>query len=212
MNISQKGIDLIKQFEGCRLVAYKPVPTERYWTIGYGHYGPDIKEHSVITKEVAEDKLKQDLEKFAIGVAAAIKFPVNQNQFDALVSFAYNCGIGNLQKSDLLKYVNTKQFQLAALEFAKWNHSGKNVLSGLVKRRQAECELFSTVDPVKERKIEILKPINLWKREGNKLKEVRTLKPGETYKIYGYDDLHGGQFNVGGGHWITNMKDYVKEL
>lgn len=70
--------------------------------------------------------------------------------------------------------------------------------------------VFEQPKPV-ERKLEILKPINLWKRSGDDLKMVRVLKPGEVFRVYGYDNLHGGQYNVG-GLWVTNMKDYVKEL
>ncbi|WP_445505759.1 glycoside hydrolase family protein [Niallia sp. 03091] len=142
MKTSKNGIDLIKKFEGCRLIAYKPVPTEKHYTIGYGHYGPDVRLGQVITQAQAEKLLKDDLKKYEDGVLSAIKVSLNQNQFDALVSFAYNLGVGALKSSDLAKYINKKDLVGAGKEFAKWIHAGGNVLSGLVKRRAAEAELF----------------------------------------------------------------------
>ena len=96
MNISNNGIQLIKQFEGCVLTAYKAVSTETYYTIGYGHYGSDVTEGMTITQEQAEAYLKQDLEKFE-GYVNTYVTNINQNQFDALVSFTYNCGLSNLK-------------------------------------------------------------------------------------------------------------------
>jgi GH24 family phage-related lysozyme (muramidase) len=145
MNISQKGIDLIKSFEGLSLKAYKPVAGEKYWTIGYGHYGADVRQGQVITKEQAEALLKKDLQKYVDGVNSVLKVPINQNQFDALVSFAYNCGVGALQKSTLLKKLNAGDYVGASKEFGKWVHgAGGVVLKGLVTRRQKEAKLFNT--------------------------------------------------------------------
>lgn len=149
MNISQNGVDLIKKFEGCRLKAYKPVPTEKYWTIGYGHYGPDVKENETITQQEAENQLKKDLEHYVHEIVVCLKVQVNQNQFDALISFAYNLGIGTLQKSDLLQFINHSDFKNAANEFEKFVHAGGKVLQGLVTRRNAEKELFLKPVPVK---------------------------------------------------------------
>ena len=98
MKTSTAGINLIKKFEGCRLNAYKPVPTEKYWTIGYGHYGPDVSQGMVITQAQAEIMLGIDLQKYEQAVERYTPFPLSQTQFDALVSFAYNCGAGNLQQ------------------------------------------------------------------------------------------------------------------
>jgi GH24 family phage-related lysozyme (muramidase) len=145
MNISQAGIDLIKKFEGCRLKAYKAVKSEIYYTIGYGHYGSDVKEGQVITQAEANSLLEMDLRKFVLGVNALLKVPVNQNQFDALVSFAFNCGVGALQKSTLLKYINKNDFKSAVNEFEKWVHAGGKILNGLVNRRAAEKALFLKV-------------------------------------------------------------------
>jgi GH24 family phage-related lysozyme (muramidase) len=143
MKISQAGIDLIKNFEGCSLKAYKVDGAgEKYWTIGYGSYGPHVKEGQVITKAQAEELLKEELERFVKGVDELVKVELNSNQEAALISFAYNCGLGNLKSSTLLKKVNAKDFKGAANEFGKWNKAGDNVLKGLVRRRAAEKELF----------------------------------------------------------------------
>jgi GH24 family phage-related lysozyme (muramidase) len=151
MDISQIGVDLIKRFEGFRNKAYKPVEEEEFWTIAYGHYGPDVKQNQVISKEDGEVLLKKDLKRFVDGVNKLLKVSVNQNQFDALVSFAYNCGLGNLGNSTLLKLVNKKDFKNAANEFDKWVHgANKKVLPGLVTRRKAEKALFLKKIPIKK--------------------------------------------------------------
>lgn len=142
MNISQNGINLIKSFEGLRLTAYKALNTEKYYTIGYGHYGADVRANETITEAQAENLLKKDLQKFVNAVNASVKVKLNQNQFDALVSFTYNCGINAFNSSDMLKYINKGDFKSAANEFDKWIHSGGKVIAGLVKRRAKEKELF----------------------------------------------------------------------
>lgn len=136
MKTSQKGIDLIKRFEGCRLQAYKPVSTEKYYTIGYGHYGADVTAGMVISQAQAEQYLILDLNKFETAVNN-LSLKLNQNQFDALVSFTYNCGPGNLNKLTLGRTIT--QIGEALLLYNK--ASGK-VLAGLTKRREAERALF----------------------------------------------------------------------
>lgn len=138
--ISQVGINLIKAFEGCRLNSYKC--QAGILTIGYGHTGLDVKTGQTITLKQAEELLVKDLQKFVKGVNEAVKTEITQNQFDALVSFAYNCGLGALRESTLLKLVNKKQFEAASLEFAKWNKGGGKVLAGLTRRRKTEHDLF----------------------------------------------------------------------
>ncbi len=137
MKINSKGLELIKSFEGCRLTAYKPVKAEKFWTIGYGHYGADVTQGMTITQAQAEQLLKQDLAKFEGYVEKYVSIPLTENQFSALVSFTYNCGAGNLQK--LVRNRNTAQIAEAILLYNK--ASGK-VLNGLVRRRKAERELF----------------------------------------------------------------------
>lgn len=142
MKLSTNGLNLIKKFEGCRLTAYKPVSSERYYTIGYGHYSASIYKGQQISQATAEQFLKNDVEAFANGVSKMVKVAINQNQFDALVSFAYNLGLTNLETSTLLKFVNQKKFANAADEFDKWIYSNGKVLAGLVTRRAAEKALF----------------------------------------------------------------------
>jgi GH24 family phage-related lysozyme (muramidase) len=142
MKLSNNGLALIKSFEGVRLTAYKAVSTEKHWTIGYGHYGPDVKQNMKITQAQADAYLKSDVARFEKAVNNNVKVPINQNQFDALVSFTYNCGEGALQRSDLLKLLNQGKYKEAANQFDLWNKSGGKVLAGLVKRRAKEKELF----------------------------------------------------------------------
>lgn len=142
MNISQKGIELIKSFEGLYTSAYlDPVGI---WTIGYGHTGSDVWQGKVITNEMAENLLHSDLNRFESGVNDLVKVPLTQSQYDALVSFAFNCGLGAFGSSDLLAKLNRKDYQGASNEFGRWVHGGGVVLQGLVRRRQAEKQLFDS--------------------------------------------------------------------
>jgi lysozyme len=147
MKTSQKGIDLIKQYEGLSLKPYRVHSGEKFLTIGYGHYGEDVTKDMRLTKVQAEDLLKKDLVKYETYVNNFVKVAINQNQFDALVSFVYNLGGGALQKSTLLKCINDKDFVGASKEFLKWTKvtladGTKQDMQGLVKRRASECALF----------------------------------------------------------------------
>ena len=138
MKISKNGINLIKRFEGLRLKAYKCVPTEEMYTIGYGHYG--VEAGMKITKEEAELILMQDLEKFEKRVMKYDPlYHFNQNQFDALVSFAYNVG-----SIDKLTAGGLRSIPVISTKMLDYNKSGGKVLSGLTKRRKAEQQLFNT--------------------------------------------------------------------
>lgn len=142
MRTSQTGIDLIKSFEGLVLTAYKPVKAEPYYTIAYGHCGPDVKPGQTITKAQAEQILKNDLIKYETAVTAYnYAYSWNQNEFDALVSFTFNCGTGSLK--NLLKNGTRSRTEIrnAILLYNK-DVSG-NTLAGLVRRRKAELELFN---------------------------------------------------------------------
>ena len=141
MTTSKAGIALIKRYEGCRLQAYKPIPAERYYTIGYGHYGPDVAPNMVISQAEAEAILVNDLKKYEQAVNST-GLTLNQSAFDALVSFAYNCGVGNLKK--LVANRTPEQIADAMLLYNKG--SGK-VLPGLTKRRQEERALFLSSNP-----------------------------------------------------------------
>ena len=138
MKTSEKGVALIKKFEGCRLQAYKPVATEQYWTIGYGHYGPDVAPNAVISQMQADAYLRLDLEKFEKKVEKYnAKYLWTQNEFDALVSFAYNIG-----SIDQLTANGTRSKQQIAAKITAYNKAGGKVLAGLTKRRAAEKEMF----------------------------------------------------------------------
>jgi lysozyme len=153
LQASANAIKLIQQFEGC--AKRRPDGTfEAYpdpgsggdpWTIGWGSTGPDIKPGTVWTQAQCDARLASHVDDFAAGVAKAVgAAPTSQNQFDALVSFAYNVGLGNLNSSTLLKKHKAGDFAGAAAEFPKWNKASGKVLPGLVKRRAAEAALYSS--------------------------------------------------------------------
>lgn len=145
MKISQQGIDLIKQFEGCRLAAYPDPATQADpWTIGYGHTGQEVVEGLTITAEEADAYLKEDLEKFEQCVGDALVTDVTQGQFDALVAFAFNVGCRAMSGSTLLQMTNAGQREAAAAQFARWNKANGKVMAGLTNRRQAERRLYMT--------------------------------------------------------------------
>ena len=187
MKTSQDGIDLIKKFEGCRLQAYKPVATEKYYTIGYGHYGPDVKAGQMITHAQAEAYLRADLEKFENAVNGTGR-AFSQPEFDALVSFSYNCGAGSLRS--LIKDRGKSQIADALLLY---NKAGGRVLEGLTRRRKAERDLFL------KGTAEIKKPATLPEiRFGDKGEAVKYLQSQLIAKGYSVG-LSGadGSFGVG---------------
>jgi len=139
MHISEHGLDLIRRFEGLRLDAY--LCPARVWTIGYGHTGPDVRRGLSIRPEDAETLLRQDVKRFEEGVNH-VAGACTQGQFDALVSFAYNLGLGALMSSTLLKRHRAGDYRAATLEFARWVHAGGRKLPGLVRRRAAEAERY----------------------------------------------------------------------
>ena len=143
MKTSPKGIALIKEFEGLRLKAYK-CPGE-VWTIGYGHTA-GVKSGMVITKAQAEEYLKADLiafERYLNGLGLAL----NQNQFDALVSFIYNVGTGNFSSSTLLRKIRVNPQDNSIMdEFLRWVYSKGRVLPGLQRRRLDEMKLYFSND------------------------------------------------------------------
>lgn len=160
--LGQAGLDLIKNFEGCRLTAYKPVDTEKYWTIGWGHYGADVVKGMKITQERADELLLQDVKSSVSCVNNPSYVPItaslNQNQFDALVSFCFNCGAGNLKTL----CANRTAEQIAS-KIPAYNKAGGRVLTGLVRRRAAEQALFNkAVDAVAELEPSTVKEVQLW--------------------------------------------------
>jgi len=130
VNISEKGIELIKHFEGFKLEAYKC--SAGVWTIGVGHTGPDVTEGLQISEIQAEELLKKDLRRFEQAITERVKVPINQNQFDALVSFAFNVGISALSSSTLLRLLNDgADKSIVAAEFQRWNKVDGKPIEGL---------------------------------------------------------------------------------
>jgi lysozyme len=166
-DINQAGLNLIKSFEGIMDGDPSTVNLDAYldpigiWTIGWGHAvrdgsgflrGKENKQRARdlypggITVAQAETLLRGDVMDTCRDVASLVKIKIGDNQFAALVSFAYNVGTGNLAKSTLLRKLNANDVQGAAVEFANWNKAGGKVLAGLTKRRAAEAQLFATPD------------------------------------------------------------------
>ena len=144
MQTSDKGIALIKQFEGCKLTAYQD--SVGVWTIGYGWTKPvdgkPIRAGMTIKQETAERLLKTGLVSYENDVSRLVKVDLTQGQFDALVSFTYNLGARSLSTSTLLRKLNAGDYAGAADEFLHWNKAGGKVLNGLTRRREAERDLF----------------------------------------------------------------------
>ena len=143
MNISNKGIELIKKFEGCRLKAYQD--SVDVWTIGYGHT-EGVYEGMEISQHQADIMLGSDLVKYANYINEYVTVSLNPNQFDALTSWVYNLGPGNLKSSTMLKVLNEGNYDDVPFQIKRWNKAGGKVLKGLVRRREAEAELFATGD------------------------------------------------------------------
>lgn len=144
MRTSENGVAVMHYFESCKLKAY-PDPGSQNgepWTIGRGHTGPEVTQGLVWTQAQADAAFIEDLRKFERGVAALVKVPLTQGQFDALVSFAYNVGLKALETSTLLRLVNVGDYEGASLQFPKWNKNDGTVMRGLTRRRYAEQALF----------------------------------------------------------------------
>ena len=140
LTIDVDGLKLIEESEGLRLTAYRdPIGI---LTIGYGHTGSDVYEGQVITQTEAEDLLKQDLSVAEGAVKQYVKVDITQREFDALVDFCFNCGIGNFRHSTLLTKINAGDFDGAEKEFIRWDRAGGKKLAGLTRRREAEAALF----------------------------------------------------------------------
>ena len=141
MQTSQTGIDLIKRWEGFRSKAY--ICPGNVWTIGYGHTA-GVKRGDTVTRLTAEQMLKQDVKVNEAAVSRWVKGPLNQNQFDALVSFTFNLGEDNLRKSTLLKLLNQGKYESVPSELMRWIYADKKRSPGLISRRQAEGKLFAS--------------------------------------------------------------------
>jgi lysozyme len=148
MRLTREGVALIKRYEGFRGEAYRDAVG--VWTIGYGHTAmagpPEVKPGMTIDRAEAAAILDRDVEMFAQGVAKLIARPVTEQQFSALVSFAYNVGLGNFRKSSVLSAVNAGELDVVPRRFQLWVKAGGRTLPGLVKRRAAEAALFAGED------------------------------------------------------------------
>lgn len=135
------GLNLIKSFEGCKLTAY--LCPANVWTIGWGRT-TGVKRGQTISQAQADSWLEEGYDAFERKVLASVKVPLTDNQLGALVSFAYNVGIGALKSSTLLRLLNAGDYRAASMQFARWNKAGGRVLRGLTRRRAAEAALFIT--------------------------------------------------------------------
>jgi lysozyme len=166
MKLNTRGLAIIKEFEGLRTKAYRcPAGV---WTIGYGHTSqagpPAVKSGMTVTAKEAAAILAADAEKFAKSVSDVVKVALSDDQFSALVSFAYNVGIGNFRSSSVLKAVKARDFDAVPRRLALWIKAGGRVLPGLIKRRAAEAALFAshattalspspgTIEPIEDRR------------------------------------------------------------
>lgn len=178
MNISKLGLEIIKKYEGLQLKAYKALSTEEYYTIGYGHYGADVKEGMTITETQAEAYLKADCASAEKAVNAIGK-GFNQNQFDALVSFTYNCGSGKLKT-----LCNNRTIEEIGEKIVFYNKANGKVLTGLVRRREEEQTLYKkvyssmTVNDSKGKEVQEMIVINAY----SKAKDGNT-KLSQNFKV-----------------------------
>ena len=140
MNVSQNCVELIKHFEGFEDTAY--LCPANVWTIGYGRTR-NVKEGDRITEAQAERDLLEELEEFKHQVLHSVKVELTQNELDALTSWTYNLGVGNLNSSTLLKKLNAGSKDEVPAEMLRWNKASGKVLAGLTKRREAEAELWA---------------------------------------------------------------------
>lgn len=143
MRTSDEGLALIRHFEGCRLEAY--LCPAGVWTIGYGHtHG--VQSGDVIDQEAAEAFLIEDLEEFEGHVKSLVETKLKQHQFDAIVSWTFNLGPGNLKSSTLLNRINYGPLSDVPFQIQRWTRAGGTVLEGLVKRRAAEAALWQNLN------------------------------------------------------------------
>jgi lysozyme len=145
MKVNADGYALLKKFEGCRLKAY--LCPANVWTIGYGNTfyedGTKVKYGDVITQARAEELAKFIIDQFAITIAPFILQPLNENQFSACVSLAYNIGTAGFKRSSVFKKLNVNPLDATIADsFRLWNKGGGKVLKGLVRRREAEIQLY----------------------------------------------------------------------
>lgn len=145
MKLSDRGIQLLKNFEGFREKTYQ-CPAGKP-TIGYGHKIKPYESFSTITRDYAESLLRVDIKEFEGGVSEIIKTPLAQHEFDALVCLAFNIGLRAFQESTLAALLNRGEKDKAAKQFLKWCKVNEKINQGLKNRRKAELELFRGAEP-----------------------------------------------------------------
>lgn len=143
MELNDEGVELIKHFEGCRLESYQD--SVGVWTIGYGHTA-GVRRGGRITQAEADELLRGDLATFAQGVRKLVREDTHDREFSAMVSLAYNIGLGNFGASSVLILHNARKPMKAADSFNRWTRAGGKVLAGLVRRRRAEGRLYLDLD------------------------------------------------------------------
>ncbi|MEM9705641.1 MAG: glycoside hydrolase family protein [Pseudomonadota bacterium] len=201
MKTSQTGVDLIKRFEGLELEAYEDIAG--ILTIGYGHTGPDVKPGMRISEQEAENILRRDLQRFERGVTSNTSVDINQNEFDALVSFSFNVGVGAYQRSTARKRLNRGDRIGAAEALTWWNKATVDgvlrPVTGLTRRRAAERALFltpvepaSVAEPANINENSRLTPTEDPPRRGNLL-ESRTIQGASVAGVAGASASSMGQ-------------------
>lgn len=206
MEINLAGLKLIKRFEGFRSKAY--ICPAGVLTIGYGSTGSRVTSGLTISRQKAEEWLKQDCQKFENVIKDAVKVPLTSNQFSALVSFVYNVGGGAFRNSTLLRKLNNKDYNGACAELDRWVKGGGVVLPGLVKRRDAEQLLFKTPDVstptqqqenniVSSNRIRITK--NSWLKTST-ISNAQLKEPDEKIQVFSNTELPFLACKAEGGH------------
>lgn len=176
MITSDAGRKKIEQFEGCVLTAYKARPSEKYYTIGYGHYGADVTQGMTITQAQADALFAEDLKRFETAVNN-LGMLLTQAQFDALVDFAYNCGTGALAS-----VCKTKDIDVICRKIPEWcKDAGGNVLAGLKRRRAWEVSQLQTPIATATVKADVL---NIREGAGTDSIIIGAYKNGEQIPIY----------------------------
>lgn len=143
MKISEDGLELIRNFEGCETSAYQD--SVGVWTIGFGHT-KDVEEGQTCSMEDAETMLADEMDEYEGYINDMVRVDLQQHEFDSLVAWVYNLGPTNLGESTMLKVLNGGQFDRVPDEMNRWNRAGGEVLEGLVRRRQAESLMFKNLD------------------------------------------------------------------
>lgn len=182
MRTSDKGIELIKEFEGLEEIAYPdPGTGGDPWTIGYGHTGADVYPGLRISKLRAEELLVKDLRRFEDAVEALIDVELNQNEFDALVSFTYNVGEGALGDSTLRRRLNAEEDKCPVFqqELPRWVNGGNGPMPGLIRRREAEAKLACT-PVVQSQETFLLRAVRYFEEEQHQIDAFNVLWDGLT--------------------------------